>query len=382
MKRYIRSDAVSDSFKNPVVAEHDVVVVNTEGRPDRVVELYPVVVDHVTKAAPQSTFWGWVYREMLRQYYFTEIVYHAKDYRDAENWIKKHRKMTVEELENELKNTDSIFSSDSIHWPYDENDDRHPIDEELLNFLSDIDFTHELFKDQDLSQLKITDEEEKQLNRCMYWYMIAAEDQNQKRMDEYAHRAKEIVINLPDYVYLSSQVMASSDVTDGEWVIVNMEGRLNRPARFIPVKVETVGAFGPRSFSGWAHGERLNEYDFSHVVTHCPDYDGCKKWIEDHKGMTTDELRQHKDVLASEDNKKPFIVHYSYDTGDAESGPIIHTGWDIFYADDEKSAEAGWEAEYAETSAGYEGCWAEPATQEDVDKWNQDMKDLDNLPSD
>lgn len=175
---------------------------------------------------------------------------------------------------------DDITSSTDIN--------RKPINEDLLNFLEDLQYTQGVMLDTDCSFLVLSDEEEKRLERWMSKYMIAADDGRENACKEIARIVEEYVENLP-------------------------------------VSVDSA-------------------------------------------------------IEASEDGKTPWKIHYGYDVGDAESGPIIRSGWDIYYADSAESAEYGWENEFASTSSGYEGCWVEPATQADVDEWNRIMKELDEPP--
>lgn len=74
-------------------------------------------------------------------------------------------------------------------------------------------------------------------------------------------------------------------------VVVNIEPKLNSYARLVPVLVETRGAYGPETFSGWAYGESLREYNDYQIVYEAKDYSDAEDWMYDHKGILVKDLK-------------------------------------------------------------------------------------------
>ena len=54
--------------------------------------------------------------------------------------------------------------------------------------------------------------------------------------------------------------------------------------------VNTVGAFGPNTFSGKGYETMNGEYDVSWIVYKAKSIDDAREWIDAHKGMTVREL--------------------------------------------------------------------------------------------
>lgn len=74
------------------------------------------------------------------------------------------------------------------------------------------------------------------------------------------------------------------------------------------------------------------------------------------------------------DQLKPFVVRFGWDSGDPENGPSYGYGEDIVYALSKSDACNRWESENKEQIeglnsgkyGGYEGCFARPATEDDI----------------
>ena len=99
LKLYIRSNLSS-------VSKNDVVVVNIEHKLNNYCRFVPVVVTSVVTTPTGSIFGirGWAWKERQHEYHKSSIVYYAKDYSDALNWIQNHKGITVRDF-NEIKNS-------------------------------------------------------------------------------------------------------------------------------------------------------------------------------------------------------------------------------------------------------------------------------------
>ena len=75
-------------------------------------------------------------------------------------------------------------------------------------------------------------------------------------------------------------------------------------------------------------------------------------------------------IKASRDNRNYYVVHYGWDEGGPESGPIFKGDNIIVKA---RSAQDAENRIYNKMGPGIEGCWAEPATDEDVAIFIADM---------
>lgn len=78
-------------------------------------------------------------------------------------------------------------------------------------------------------------------------------------------------------------IQSSVDVKRKDCVVVQVEDRLSNYARFVPVIVETPGAYGPNSFSGWGWREQLHEYYTDRVVYRADNYPDAERWVKDHQ---------------------------------------------------------------------------------------------------
>lgn len=84
----------------------------------------------------------------------------------------------------------------------------------------------------------------------------------------------------------------------------------------------------------------------------------------------------------SESSEIPYLVTFGWDQGGPESGPIWKGDTDIVYAYSEEDACKKWEAENLDQFqsgfgeyGGYEGCWARPATPEEVEEYSRMMQE-------
>lgn len=75
-----------------------------------------------------------------------------------------------------------------------------------------------------------------------------------------------------------------------------------------------------------------------------------------------------------------WMVTYGWDEGGPESGPICGSDRWLIYAKSEEEACRKFEKEYANDIFGYEGCWAEPATPEDIAEWEAGENWEEELP--
>ena len=91
---------------------------------------------------------------------------------------------------------------------------------------------------------------------------------------------------------IKASTIASSQKS---WVVVNIEPRLENYASLVPVQVDTINKRYP-SFTGWAWGERIHEYNQSSIIYKADSEEDAMKFIETHKGVTVSELR---DIMSS-----------------------------------------------------------------------------------
>lgn len=75
-----------------------------------------------------------------------------------------------------------------------------------------------------------------------------------------------------------------------------------------------------------------------------------------------------------------YMVTYGWDEGGPESGPIWGSDRWLIYARSEEEACRKFEDEIAGNISGYEGCWAEPATPEDIAEWEAGENWEEELP--
>lgn len=74
-------------------------------------------------------------------------------------------------------------------------------------------------------------------------------------------------------------------------------------------------------------------------------------------------------ILAKDEILEKYAVHFSWEDGDIESGPLVHTGVDIIDAYSEEDACNIWKKEYGYQFDKSPNCWAELATQEQIDEY-------------
>lgn len=89
---------------------------------------------------------------------------------------------------------------------------------------------------------------------------------------------------------LNENKYAASDIASGDIVVVNNQHKLSSKANLFPILVNTVGAFGPNTFSGKGYETMNGEYDVSWIVYKASSIDDAREWIDAHKGMTVREL--------------------------------------------------------------------------------------------
>lgn len=90
-----------------------------------------------------------------------------------------------------------------------------------------------------------------------------------------------------------SNIKAAKDaVSNNQWVVVNIEYKLNNLVRLVPVKLDTTM---DKEFTGWAWGERLHTYDTSQIVYEAKDEADALNFI--HSNAKT----RVKDIFSAED---------------------------------------------------------------------------------
>lgn len=90
-------------------------------------------------------------------------------------------------------------------------------------------------------------------------------------------------------------------------------------------------------------------------------------------------LKESSPDQEQSDQLQPFVVRFGWDSGGPENGPSYGYGEDIVYAASKEDACSKWESENQEqidgfNSAkygGYEGCFARPATEDDIREYNE-----------
>lgn len=94
-----------------------------------------------------------------------------------------------------------------------------------------------------------------------------------------------------------------------------------------------------------------------------------------------------KCINCSETEEQPYIVRFGWDSGGPENGPSYGYGEDIVYALSKEDACSKWEAENQDQIAGlnsgryggYEGCFARPATEDDIREYEEEQKRWEEL---
>ena len=102
MKRYVYTKTNIYCASSPEeLKKGDVVVVNIEHKLNNPVRFVPVVVENLVPSPISGTILevrGWAWRERQHPYPVSSIVYYAKNYRDAENWIDENSGVSVREF--------------------------------------------------------------------------------------------------------------------------------------------------------------------------------------------------------------------------------------------------------------------------------------------
>ena len=79
-------------------------------------------------------------------------------------------------------------------------------------------------------------------------------------------------------------------------------------------------------------------------------------------------------IRASKANRDYYVVHFGWDEGGPESGPIFKSDNIVIKARNEKDAE---NRVINKLHGELDGCWAEPATQQDIDAFVADMEEAE-----
>lgn len=75
------------------------------------------------------------------------------------------------------------------------------------------------------------------------------------------------------------------NLVKGDWVVVNLESRLNNFVNLIPVKFENFVGEDRKEFVGWAHAERLHTYHYSQIKYIATSEQDAQKFVDEHEGI-------------------------------------------------------------------------------------------------